>query len=81
MAYPDEYYACEHGLNATIKRIDDTADANTARRAILPALMMADDSDEDEVCLYVSPWGPYVQKVRDNGGSGDDGDDDVKEKQ
>lgn len=70
--YLDEFYAGDQGLAAQVKRIDENVDAADARRARLPSLFSGDeaDNDEDEVGLFIGPWGPYVQKV---GASSDDG--------
>ena len=64
--YLNEFYAGETGLAAQIKRIDETVDASIARRAILPALSEGEtgkDDADDQVGLFIGPWGPYVQKL------------------
>ncbi|KAL7575132.1 hypothetical protein ACA910_000498 [Epithemia clementina (nom. ined.)] len=71
--YLDEFYGGDHGLAATIKRMEDTVDAKIARRAILPALDASarrnqtrgdsDDDNDHDVGLFVGPWGPYVEKL------------------
>jgi DNA topoisomerase I len=66
VAYLDEFYAGENGLAAQIKRIDESVDASEARKAVLPAL---EDQSDDEVGIFIGPWGPYIQKV--NGVSDD----------
>jgi DNA topoisomerase-1 len=67
IAYLDEFYSGEKGLAAKIKRIEDTVDANEARRANLPTLNLDSRQNRKEragakVGLFVGPWGPYVQK-------------------
>ena len=44
--YLDEFYGGENGLAATIKRIEDNVDSNSARRAMLPALMSSSRVDD-----------------------------------
>lgn len=64
--YLNEFYAGESGLAAQIKHIEETVDASIARRAILPALLAddtAEDDCNDQVGLFIGPWGPYVQKL------------------
>jgi DNA topoisomerase-1 len=66
--YLDEFYAGDQGLAAQVKRIDETVEASDARRARLPALLSSKatsnpSDDQDEIGLFVGPWGPYVQKL------------------
>jgi topoisomerase IA-like protein len=64
--YLNEFYAGENGLAAQIKRIDESVDASIARRAILPTMSEGDaaaDESDDQVGLFIGPWGPYVQKL------------------
>ena len=64
--YLDNFYAGESGLAAQIKWIDESVDASIARRAILPAMSEGDTTQDDtdnQVGLFIGPWGPYVQKM------------------
>jgi DNA topoisomerase-1 len=64
IAYLDEFYAGDNGLAAQIKRIEDNVSADEARRASLPSLGRKNTTAiEDEVALFIGPWGPYVQKT------------------
>jgi DNA topoisomerase-1 len=62
VAYLDEFYAGDDGLAAQIRRIDESVDADDARRARLPALEGNSTSDS-EIGLFVGPWGPYIKKI------------------
>lgn len=70
VAYLNEFYAGENGLAAQIKRIEDNVSADEARRATLPALQSKGLKEaEEEIALFIGPWGPYVQKLSDSNGS------------
>ena len=58
--YLNDFYAGPDGLAAKVKRIEDEADANAARRVILPPRLPGDS----DIALYIGPWGPFVK--RDN---------------
>ena len=60
--YLNEFYAGDSGLAAQIKRIDDTVQAEDARRADLPALSVDAEEMDGKIGLFVGPWGPYIQE-------------------
>ena len=62
VAYLNEFYAGEQGLAAQIKRIDDEVEAEDARRANLPALNQDKDGADEDIGIYIGPWGPYIQQ-------------------
>jgi len=66
-AYLNEYYAGSDGLAATVKRIEHSVEVDSARRAVLPALEtkkgIRDEDKENDVALFVGPWGAYVQSI------------------
>lgn len=76
VAYLDEFYAGDEGLAAQIKRIEELVSADEARRANLPALAHIASpngaGEDQDVGLFIGPWGPYVQKV--NGAADDSGE-------
>lgn len=64
IAYLDEFYSGENGLSAAIDRMDDVIEGDDARRAHLPALYSnATNENDDQIGLFVGPWGPYIKKV------------------
>ena len=63
VAYLDEFYAGDNGLAAKVKYIDEAVAPEEARRASLPSLFLNNTADNDEIGLFIGPWGPYVQKM------------------
>lgn len=63
VSYLDEFFQGEGGLASQIGRINDLVDAEDARRARLPSLLHVSSSTDDEIGLFVGPWGPYVKKL------------------
>jgi DNA topoisomerase-1 len=65
IAYLDEFYAGEDGLAAQIQKIDELVVGDDARRADLPALKYdsSEAENNEEIGLFVGPWGPYVKRV------------------
>lgn len=64
--YLDEFYAGDEGLAAKIKWIEDNVKAEEVRRVALPVLQSNTSNADDEIGLFVGPWGPYVQMVLSN---------------
>lgn len=62
ISYLDEFFQGSEGLASRVKQIDETVDADDARRASLPSLE-ATSSNETDIGLFVGPWGPYVKKL------------------
>jgi DNA topoisomerase-1 len=76
VAYLDEFYAGDEGLAAIIKKIEFSVSADEARRANLPALAHiaspnGSAGDDQDVGLFIGPWGPYIQRVEANGAAED----------
>jgi DNA topoisomerase-1 len=64
VAYLDEFYRGEEGLAKRIKHIDESVDADEARRADLPSLEWnSSDTTNQRIGLFVGPWGPFVKKM------------------
>ena len=63
VSYLDEFYAGENGLAARVKYIDENVAASEARKASLPSMLLNNTNDNDEIGLFIGPWGPYVQKL------------------
>lgn len=63
VAYLDEFYAGENGLAAQVKRIEEGVDSSDARRADLPGLFSNSTEVDEEIGLFIGPWGPYVKKI------------------
>ncbi|KAL3916329.1 MAG: hypothetical protein SGILL_005227, partial [Bacillariaceae sp.] len=64
VAYLNEFYMGEEGLAERIKRIEESVDADDARRADLPSLYCdSADADTDKIGLFIGPWGPFVKKI------------------
>ncbi len=63
VSYLDQFYAGENGLAARVKYIDENVAANDARKASLPSMFLNNTHDNDEIGLFIGPWGPYVQKL------------------
>ena len=64
--YLDEFYAGDNGLLSQIQVIEQTVEADDARRACLPSLnrtSVENDEKNYDIGLFVGPWGPYVKKV------------------
>ena len=57
--YLDDYWGGEDGLAAQVDRVDKVIDASEARRADLPGLL----TQNDDVGLFIGPWGAYVQRT------------------
>lgn len=56
--YLDDFYAGPDGLAARVQRIEQEADADRARRVILPPRL----PEDTDVALCIGPWGPFVKK-------------------
>jgi DNA topoisomerase I len=63
VTYLDEFFRGEEGLQSRIKYIEDSVNAEDARRADLPSLVVDSSKADDRVGLFVGPWGPFVKKV------------------
>ena len=63
LEYLRNFYEGEDGLAARVKYIEDNVDASDSRRVRLPALDIAND----DIGLFVGPWGPYIQPTQING--------------
>jgi topoisomerase IA-like protein len=63
--YLNEFYAGDTGLAAQIKHIEDNVPSEEARRATLPTMASSRGDTDEEVGLFVGPWGPYVQQLQD----------------
>ena len=57
--YLDDYWGGDDGLAAQVDRVDKVIDASEARRADLPGLL----TQNDDVGLFIGPWGAYVQRT------------------
>lgn len=64
VAYLNEFYAGDNGLAAKVKYIDEAVAPEEARRATLPSLFLNNTSDDDEIGLFIGPWGPFVQQIK-----------------
>lgn len=61
--YLEDYYGGENGLAAQVDRVDKVVDASEARRADLPGLLTKNNDGEDDVGLFIGPWGAYIQRL------------------
>ena len=62
VSYLNEFYKGEDGLASKIDFIDNFVDADDARRADLPALQWNSTEKEEDIGLFIGPWGPYLKK-------------------
>mmetsp|Transcript_21685 Transcript_21685/g.62198 ORF Transcript_21685/g.62198 Transcript_21685/m.62198 type:complete len:782 (+) Transcript_21685:1-2346(+) len=60
--YLDNYWGGDDGLAAQVDRVDKAIDASEARRADLPGLL-TNNEGEDDVGLFIGPWGAYIQRM------------------
>lgn len=72
ISYLNEFYKGEDGLASKIDYIDNFVDADDARRADLPALAWNSTESDDDIGLFIGPWGPYLKK---SSGVSDDGEE------
>lgn len=65
VSYLDDFYAGDHGLAATVERIDKNVESDSARRAHLPGLFGNETAGDNEgdIALMIGPWGPYIQRM------------------
>ena len=61
--YLEDYWGGEDGLAAQVDRVDKVVDASEARRADLPGLLTKNDGEEDDIGLFIGPWGAYIQRM------------------
>jgi len=71
VSYLDAYYGGDDGLAAQVERVEKSIDSSEARRADLPALMTkSEDNEEDDIGLFIGPWGGYIQRVGESSDQG-----------
>ena len=61
--YLEDYWGGEEGLAAQVDRVDKVVDASEARRANLPGLLTKKNGEEDDIGLFIGPWGAYIQRM------------------
>lgn len=61
--YLEDYWGGEEGLAAQVDRVDKVVDASEARRANLPGLLTKNNDEEDDIGLFIGPWGAYIQRM------------------